>query len=435
MDTKKYTTKFWSMGMDAIKSLETEQGILASSKNEAYGCIFGRDSLIAALKLLRADKKNQTKFFFPLVRKILINLCQLQGHEINIESGEQPGKIIHEFRPSGHEYLTMLLNPPWYVYQDQVMRNYDSVDSTPLFLIAIYRYWQVSEDSEFLAQVMPNVEAAINWIINFGDGNNDGLIDYQLSGERKFGGLVTQDWMDSSESVFLETGGKLTYPLAPLEVQAYSWLAWVLWGEYFLRSDHSKGQNLKDRAEKLKKLVNREYPARDPAGSWYFSAKIDGSGKQLKSVRSNMGHCLWASKNELDDGEVAGIIDRESAALVVQRLLRSDMFEPDAGIRTLSSYSNKYKPNSYHNGSIWPHDNGMIIEGFEIYGFIKEADLVKTAVLSAIAHYQTPIELLVYEDGKYSDYISDAGQKACQVQAWTAATILDLTADDGRKHK
>src|SRR3989338_530996 len=245
--------KLWDLGLINIRELETDQGIMASGRNEVYGCIFGRDSLITSLKLLRVDTKKKKNDFQPLVRKILINLCQLQGQRVNLESGEQPGKCIHEFRPDRYDHLTVLINPPLYVYEDQVLRNYDSVDATPLFLIAIFRYWQAYNDAEFLAQVLPNVDAAINWMINFGDNNSDGLMDYELySQKRKYGGLVTQNWTDSAESVFHETGGELIYPMAPVELQAYAYLAYRLWAKYFISSDYEKSAFLNQKAEMLK---------------------------------------------------------------------------------------------------------------------------------------------------------------------------------------
>jgi glycogen debranching enzyme len=138
-----------------------------------------------------------------------------------------------------------------------------------------------------------------------------------------------------------------------------------------------------------------------------------------------MGHVLWASTNLSDDGAVDGILTTELVPSIVARLMMSDMFESMAGIRTLSKFSKRFNYNSYHNGSIWPHDNSMIAEGFQNYGFNKEADDVYKASLDAIGYFKTPIELFVYEDGKYSDYLSDTGQRSCKQQAWSAAAILD----------
>src|SRR5947207_667601 len=108
----------WELGVRSIKQLETDHGILASSREELYGCIFGRDSLITALKLLRIYEQTRDTYFLNLVEKILRNLALLQGARVNRESGEEPGKCIHEWRPSGHEHLTKRAQKPWYLYPD-----------------------------------------------------------------------------------------------------------------------------------------------------------------------------------------------------------------------------------------------------------------------------------------------------------------------------
>lgn len=418
---------FWDLGLNTIHDLESDQGILASGREELYGCIFGRDSLVTVLKLMRVHKKLNVPEFLPLVRKVLLNLVLLQGKNINIESGEEPGKCIHEFRPSRHEHLTKYLERPWYVYEDQVMRNYDSVDATPLLLIALYRFYQETSDEMFLNQVMPGVEAGLNWMIEFGDSNQDGFLDYQLSDARSSGGLVTQNWMDSAESVFHEAGQEqpLRYPLAPVEVQAYAYMAYRLWASYFANVDRGRYELYTRKADELKKLFNEKFQAYDPEGNFYLVYKLDSEGNQFRSVRSNMGHVLWASLNNEDDGVLDCILDADKVSLVVRRLMMPDMFDEQAGIRTLSTLSRGYLANSYHNGSIWPHDNAIIAEGFEIHGFAKEAKMVYEAMLSAIAYFETPIELFVYDNKLYSDYMSDTGQRACKNQAWTAAAVLD----------
>ena len=429
MPQQKDKNYFWDLGLRTIRELESDQGILASGRAELYGCIFGRDSLITALKLLRVYKKRRIPELLDLVRKVLINLVLLQGRLVNVESGEQPGKCIHEFRPSQHEHLTKREHKPWYVYEDEIMRNYDSVDATPLLLIAIYRFWQISHDEMFLNQVISGVDAGLNWLMEFGDSNGDGLIDYELSEARQSGGLVTQNWMDSAESVFHETGETdLRYPLAPVEVQGYAYLAYRLWASYFTHRDTDRYRHLSERADRLKQVFNEKFPTTDPDGNFYLAFKLDAQGTQFRSVRSNMGHILWASCTQEDDGEVDCILEEAYIPQIVKRLMMPDMFDPKAGIRTLSSFSSKYLPNSYHNGSIWPHDNAMIAEGFEIHGFTTEARMVYDAMLSAIAHFDTPIELFVYHQHFYSDYMSDTGQQACKQQAWSAAAIMDATA-------
>lgn len=419
---------FWNLALATIRELETEEGILASSREEVYGCIFGRDSLITSLKLLRVYKKTKDKAFLEVVRKSLLTLAALQGSKINIESGEEPGKCIHEYRPSGHERLTKDQQPNWYLYEDAKMRNYDTVDATPLMLIAFYRYWQYSQDDEFLDIVRKNVDLALQWCLQYGDSNKDGFIDYEFHRDRKSGGLLNQNWMDSVESVFHETEGLLVYPMAPVEVQAYTYMAYRLWAKYFADKDIGKSEMLERKARILKKKFNEKYISQDPDGQFFLAAKLDGDGNQFRSVRSNMGHVLWASLNPDDDGELDSVLDQKHVPAVVNRLMQGDMFEPDAGIRTLSAFSRNYKPNSYHNGSIWPHDNAMIAEGFEIHGYKMEATKVRHAILNAITFFETPIELFVY-NGNFTDWSSPSGQRSCRKQAWSAAAILDASLD------
>lgn len=431
---------FWTLGIQAVKELETERGILASARHELFGCIFGRDSLITSLQLLRVCQQTKQDEFLITVRKVLLTLADLQGKSLNIQSGEEPGKIIHEYRPDKHEHLTRPggangHEKSWYVYPDQVMRNYDTVDATPLFLIAVYRYQQISKqlghnDEEFIEQIMPSVKAAIYWIFWYGDSNRDGFIDYQLKPEREFGGLQNQNWMDSSEATFHEDGTPVAYPIAPVEAQAYTYLALRLWARYFSMSagrfDNSTAQQLDSKATQLKELFNQQFVL-EKGQQVSLASGIDGSGKLLVSVRSSMGHCLWASMNMNDDGRLDGILWTDCVAPLVKRLLSPDMFVPEAGIRTLSTASVNYQPNSYHNGSIWPHDNSMIAEGLQHYGYNDEAGLVRIAMLKAVNHFKNPLELYVY-DQDYADYLSPQGQTANKTQAWAAAAILSAVA-------
>lgn len=412
----------WNLGFNVIKELETDLGILASGKNEIYGCIFGRDSLITSLKLLKVYENTGDAYFLTLVKKVLRNLSILQGKEINIESGEEPGKCIHEYRPANHEHLTKNAKFPWYIYPDNIMRNFDSVDSTPLFLITAYRYWQISKDDQFMSEILPNIRLAIDWILKYSDNNNDGFIDYWLNPERKHGGLTTQSWMDSRESVFHEDGTTPSYPIAPVEAQSYAFLALRLWSNYFAATETPLSEHLDSEADRLKKRFNETFTIRE-GETISLAAGIDGAGKLLTSARSSMGHCLWASLEEIDGGRES-IISDEFIPAIVNRLLSPDLFAPQAGIRTLSTSSRAYSPQSYHNGSIWPHDTSIVAGGFEIFGFKHEADQVRRALISALTHFNTPIELFVYADDKFSEYLSPLGQGACKKQAWSAAALL-----------
>lgn len=410
------------LGFNIIKELETDRGLLASGREEIYGCIFGRDSLISSLLILRAYEKNKDYCLLSLVRKILENLLDLTGKEVNIESGEEPGKCIHEYRPERHEHLTGSTENPWYLYSDQVMRNYDSLDATPLLLIAIHQYIKVSGDNAFFCNYEFDIKLSLKWILDYGDKNADGFLDYELHPERKYGGLKCQSWMDSFESVFHESGIGVEYPVAPVEVQAYAYSALRLWGEYFNESDNDLVSSLNLRSELLKISFNDKFVIKTE-NEVMLASGIDGKGDLLTSPRSSMGHCLWAAwgTNEPDS-----VLHKDHVEAITRRILKEDLFDPMAGIRTLSSRSQMFDPYSYHNGSIWPHDTCLIALGMENFGFNHEAKTVRNALKCAIHHFQTPIELFTYVDGSYGEFQAASGQTSCKKQAWCAASLLTL---------
>lgn len=406
-----------------LQELEFDMGILASGRNEMFGALFGRDSLITSLKLLQAYERLQNEDCLRIVKKTLVTLSEQQGKVVNTESGEEPGKILHEFRTEGHEFLTKYASRPWFLYEDQVMRNYDTIDATPLYLITMYRYWQTSQDNSFIKRLSPNIRLALHWLLEYADTDKDGLFDFVgLPDERKHGGLTNHMWMDSFDATFHEDGTLVRYPLAPIEAQAYGYLALYLWSRYFTDTEPDFSAKLTQRAQELKVLVNERFLVKK-GNLVYFAQAIDGVGKQLTSVRSNMGHCLWASTKKLE-GQRTGILADQYIPYIIERLMARDMFEPKAGIRTLSAKSKYFQPNSYHNGSIWPHDNSLIAEGLENYGYTKEATKVRKAYLQAVAYFNTPIELYVYWNNQYSEWTFHTGQTSCKLQAWSAASIL-----------
>lgn len=419
---------FYNLGLRTVKALEVPDGILASSGEEIYGCIFGRDSLITSLKLLRAFRLEPDPYYLELTKKILESLVRLQGKEVNIESGEEPGKCIHEFRKTGHEHLTKS-DQPWYQYPDGTMRNFDTVDATPLLLIALFRYLRSSEDQNFFIEHQDSIELALDWLFDYGDKNGDGFIDYQKNPERKGGGLIVHSWMDSTESVFHEDEGETVFPIAPVEVQAYAYLALVLWSDFYKPLDISRSSRYFYRAKELKELFNEKFVIDDNKPNAAFIHALDGKGKPLSSVRSSIGHVLWASTTQLENHEAECILDKRYLESLVQRLMQPDIFVPEAGIRTLSAASRLFDPASYHNGSIWPHDNSIIAEGMENLGYPGEAARIRQALFQAYKHFKTPIELFVYWNEKFHQYKSVGGQIACNQQAWSAASMVADTLE------
>ncbi len=406
--------------------LATEDGINASGRDEAFGCIFGRDSAITIIKILRAHSLKPSLPLLEISKRALLKLATLQGTQFNIDSGEQPGKFIHEFRKEKYEHLVKL-NPPWFVYPDGFLRNYDSVDSTPLTLIALYKYWQITQDQEFLITVLSSVEAGLNWIITFGDVDKDLFIEYDFPNTRRFGGLSVQSWTDSKESLLDSCGRMPKYPIAPVEAQAFAWLALKLWGSFYLDHFPLFGQRLLSQADKLKECFNEHFIIQDE-GFVFAAQALDGDKNQIKTITSNPLIALWASFQK--NGKTEAIVEQDLVESFVNRGFMDDLFVPDAGIRTMSSKSPTFNPNqdSYHNGSFWPMLNGLIIEGLENFGFHKKASQLKQASSMPLHHFGTPIELYVKKDNTYMEFHSKSGQVSCKNQAWSAAAALDFLA-------
>lgn len=421
----------------SLLELTTDEGINASGKEEVFGCIFGRDSFITILKLLKVYENNKKSpqidvSSFPFIcKRALTTLIELQGKETNIESGEEPGKFIHEYRKEKYERL--INRPrPWYVYPDKILRNYDSIDSTPLGLIALYHYWQATHDDHFLLQSLPAVEAGLNWLITYGDRDKDTLLEYELPKDRKHGGLVVQSWTDSRESLIQSDGRFPEYPIAPVEVQGYAWLALQLWADYYEDRTHNyaKTENfahsLRAHAAQMKKTFNEVFPFMSENYSFPAQA-LDGYKNQLQTVTGNPLILLWATHRT--NGKTESILEDNLVADLVKRSFLPDMFDPSAGIRTMSAKASLYNAgeNSYHNGSFWPKLNGLCHEGLLNWGYEEHAEQLRFATLKPLAYFGTPIELYLKEtEDTYIPYKNARGQQSCRQQAWSAAAALDL---------
>ncbi len=411
------------LSYQSLINLSTTDGINASGRDEAFGAIFGRDSAITILKILRVHSKKPFIDLLEIARRGLLTLVKLQGQQINIESGEEPGKFIHEYRTEKFEHL-INLEKPWFIYPDGVLRNYDSVDSTPLILIALYKFWQITDDNDFMQLVLPAAEAGLNWILGYGK-DSDYLIEYDFPLSRNHGGLLVQSWTDSSESLRQINGQMPKYPVAPVEVQAYAWLALKLWADYFQKKDQKLAQQLQTRAKLLKKSFNQHFIMEE--GEHYFAAQaLDGNKNQIKTITGNPLLCLWAAY-QIDKTE--SIIDDQFIPSLVRRAFQKDLFDSRGGLRTMSTLSPTFNPNqdSYHNGSFWPILNGMASEGLENFGYFKLARKLKRATLEAIRYFESPIELYTKDQaGLLLQYQSPTGQVSCKTQAWSAAATLDF---------
>lgn len=303
-----------------------------------YCTPFGRDGLITAMECL---------WIKPRVAKgVLAYLARTQARETDPAKAAEPGKILHEARQGE---MAGLREIPFGLY-------YGSVDSTPLFLMLAGGYWKRTGDDELIRELWPAVKRASDWLDQRGDPDRDGYLEYTPHRE----GLRNQGWKDSQDSVFHADGRLAEGPIALCEVQAYSYAAKKRTAAIakFMGED-ALAARLLGEAQHLRERFNREFWD-DDLGC--FVLALDGQKKPCRVVSSNAGHALFS-----------GIADPEKA-LRVARLLTSARMFSGWGIRTIADGEARYNPMSYHNGSVWPHDNAMIASGISLYG-LKDAFL------------------------------------------------------------
>ncbi len=353
---------------------------------------FGRDGLITAL---------ETLWFNPdISRGVLDYLAANQADAVADAQDAEPGKILHEVR---FGEMTNSGELPF-------ARYYGSADSTPLFVTLAGRHLRRTGDLEFARRIWPHVERALEWIDRYGDRDGDGFVEYFRRAEH---GIENQAWKDSSDSVFHEDGTLAQAPIAICEVQAYVFAARLEAG--FLAEQLGNAERAADlvaQARALQKLFEHRFW--DESMQSYVLA-LDRDKKPCRVPASNMGHCLFA-----------GIASPERARIVADRLMAEDFFS-GWGVRTIPSGQSRYNPMSYHNGSIWPHDNALIAEGFARYGLKRYAG----RILDAMYHLSQFTNLnrfpeLVCGFNRRPNQGPTLYPVACSPQAWSAACIFSL---------
>jgi glycogen debranching enzyme len=281
------------------------------------------------------------------------------------------------------------------------------VDSTPLFLIllGIYSAWKGSLD--LFRELHDNVCAALTWIDRFGDCDGDGFIDYQTRSSK---GGRNQGWKDSGNGIVMQDGRLAAPPIALPEVQGDVYRAWCSMADLFERDgDTLTAERLRQQAQDLYTRFNREFwlpPQR------YYAFCRAANGRVSRSIASNAAHALWT-----------GIIDPRHAPDVARRVLQPDMFS-GWGIRTLSADDRSYNPVDYQVGSVWPHDNALIVAGLQAYGLTEAANQVFTAITQAATkfeHFRLPEVFAGYDRSFASQPVKYP--VACNPQAWAAGSV------------
>jgi glycogen debranching enzyme len=357
-----------------------------------YNTAFGRDGIITAMEVL---------WIAPAIaREVLFFLAERQATELIPEKDAEPGKILHETR-TGEMANTGEI--PFKEY-------YGTIDATPLFIMLAGMYYERTNDLESIRKIWSNIKRALQWIDNYGDLDGDGFVEYKHKSEN---GLTNQGWKDSYDSIMYENGQLCKPPIALSEVQGYVFAA----KKYAARladafGDTDLAKELLHQSREIKKKFNDAFW--DEQMGCYVIA-LDGDKKPCRVISSNPGHCLFTK-----------IVDKDKAAKLVEALTSPEMFS-GWGIRTLSSREKLYNPMSYHNGSIWPHDNAIIAYGFSEYDYQDESIKILHALFdsSLFIELQRLPELFCGFERRKSEGPT-AYPVACSPQAWSVAAVFLL---------
>ncbi len=357
-----------------------------------FVALFGRDSLIVAL---------QNAMVYPdFAQGALDVLGTWQAKERDDYRDAEPGKILHELRRGELAHFKLIPHTPYF----------GTADATPLYLVTLHTAWRCAGDLDMVRRQMKVAEGCLRWIDEWGDRDGDGLQEYQTRSPK---GYENMAWKDSGDSVMHADGSKVNGPKALIELQGYVFDAWMRMAEiYDALSQPDRAAELREKAAVLYQRVNELF-WNEVEGTYAYG--LDGDKRPILSVASNPGHLLWS-----------GIVPPDRAGRVVARLTQPDMWS-GWGIRTLSAKHPSYNPYSYQNGSVWPHDNGLIAQGFKRYGYADAANAVAKDIVGAASFF-----MLTQLPELYAGIQRDATNFPVQYlganvpQAWAAGSVFSL---------
>ena len=365
-----------------------------------FMALFGRDSLITSFQAL--------PYLPTLAANTLRGLARRQAITLDDFHEQEPGKILHELRLGELTVTGVRPHSPYY----------GSADATPLFVILLDEYHRWTGDDALVRELEPNARAALGWTEDAGDLDGDGYVEYKRRNLDT--GLINQCWKDSWDSIQFADGTLAKGPIATCEIQGYVYdarrraarLARHVWG------DSAYAERQETLASTLRSRFHHDYwmPERG-----FHALALDGDKRQVGSMTSNIGHLLWS-----------GIIEDDQAAGTAERLLDRRLYS-GWGIRTLSTTEAGYNPLGYHTGTVWPHDNSLIVAGLARYGHLDAATEIAGAILTAAPYFEHRLPEVFAGYPAELTSVPVAFPTASRPQAWAAGaplllltTLLDL---------
>ncbi|HVL51324.1 MAG TPA: glycogen debranching N-terminal domain-containing protein [Actinomycetota bacterium] len=376
-----------------LRALETpmEANSIFAAGIPWYVAPFGRDSILTCYESLLWNPA-------PAAGCLKV-LAGWQATEDDPWRDAEPGKIPHELRRGELARSDLIPHTPYY----------GTVDATPLFLMLAGAYYRWTADLGLMADLRPNLDAALGWIRNHGDLDGDGFLEYH---KRSPAGLGNQGWKDSEDCIVHSDGSLAEGPLALAEVQGYVYMAKQRMAEvYSALGSPDTADRLTEEAAELRAAFDKAYWMPEEGT---FAMALDGRKRQVAGVGTNPGHCLYC-----------GIAEPARADAVAERLMQPDMFS-GWGVRTLSKRNPAYNPMGYHTGSVWPHDNVLLAAGLKRYGHVESTERIATALFDAAVYSDLRLDELYCGFDRRAGLPPVAYPVACSPQAWAAAVPLML---------